>query len=50
MRNFTIDGKRKGKMNYEFSDYFVKINLHCQLDGFGEFILASFPLDEKSDR
>ena len=31
MRNFMIDAKRKGKMNYEFIDSVAKTRFHCQL-------------------
>lgn len=40
-----IDDERKGKMNFQFIDYFVKTMLHCQLEGFLQVILISFSLD-----
>lgn len=48
MRNFMIDGKRKGKMNNEFIDDVAKTKLHSPLGSFREVILTSFTSDEKS--
>ena len=43
-----IDGKRKGKMNYELIAYVPKTRFLSKRDSFREVILTSLSSDEKS--